>query len=164
MRHPEQPFEPAVEYVTGFAFGCDGNGVLLIRKQKPAWQAGKLNGVGGKVEEFDWCLAEAMRREFQEETGIETTIEQWSYFGSHQKPARHHLDDQAYALHLFSTVLTAEQMTQLSQPTNEEPEWLLLNDLPRLLDAEVPGTLMYIAIALNHRNRPFHTMTIEDNQ
>jgi 8-oxo-dGTP pyrophosphatase MutT (NUDIX family) len=24
--------------------------VLLIEKQKPAWQRGKLNGVGGKIE------------------------------------------------------------------------------------------------------------------
>lgn len=43
--------------------------VVLIKKNKPEWQAGFLNGVGGKVEEFDECPLYAMIREFKEETG-----------------------------------------------------------------------------------------------
>ena len=38
------------EYVCGFLFSPDRKKVLLIRKRRPAWQAGKLNGVGGKVD------------------------------------------------------------------------------------------------------------------
>ena len=54
------------EYVVGFAI--NGLDVLLIRKNRPDWQAGKLNGVGGKIEPGEFPI-EAMVREFQEETG-----------------------------------------------------------------------------------------------
>lgn len=47
--------------------------VLLIRKLRPAWQAGRLNGVGGKVE-FGESPDEAMAREFREETGHEAPL------------------------------------------------------------------------------------------
>lgn len=36
-------------YVVGFQFARRGNLVTLIRKNHPEWQAGKLNGVGGKT-------------------------------------------------------------------------------------------------------------------
>ena len=35
-------------YACGFLFSQDRTRVVLIRKRRPAWQAGKLNGVGGK--------------------------------------------------------------------------------------------------------------------
>lgn len=56
-------------YVLGFAFNNSGH-VLLIRKQKPDWQRGKWNGVGGSVE-FGESIFDAMAREFNEETGLE---------------------------------------------------------------------------------------------
>lgn len=57
------------EYVCGFLFSPDRARVLLIRKRRPAWQAGKLNGIGGKVEPGETPI-DAMRREFWEEAGI----------------------------------------------------------------------------------------------
>ena len=57
------------EYVCGFLFSPDRSRVLLIRKRRPAWQAGKLNGVGGKVEAGETAL-HAMCREFREEAGL----------------------------------------------------------------------------------------------
>ena len=58
------------EYVCGFLFSPDRRRVLLIRKRRPAWQAGKLNGVGGKVEPGE-TVGEALRREFREEAGLD---------------------------------------------------------------------------------------------
>lgn len=43
---------------------------MLIRKNRPAWQAGKLNGVGGKIEPGE-SPADAIRREFREEAGLD---------------------------------------------------------------------------------------------
>jgi 8-oxo-dGTP diphosphatase len=57
-------------YVCGFLFSPDRANVLLIRKRRPAWQAGKLNGVGGKIEPGESPL-EAMRREFREEAALD---------------------------------------------------------------------------------------------
>lgn len=69
-----------LEMVIGFMFSktlVEGNRwVLLIRKNKPEWQKGKLNGVGGKVES-DESPPHAMRREFEEEVGL--NIEDWQY-------------------------------------------------------------------------------------
>lgn len=165
MNHPTQPFEPGSQYVLGFAFGCDGNAVLLIMKNRPKWQAGKVNGVGGKIEEDDWCAEAAMVREFKEETGIDTDVSQWEHYATHARPGTFNGDPSSYTLNLLTTVLTAEQMVQLSEPTDETPYWhsLWSVDLSRLLDPNyaVNGTLMYVAMALNHMGRPFHTMTIE---
>jgi 8-oxo-dGTP diphosphatase len=55
-------------YVLGFCFNQSLNKVVLIRKRKPEWQSGRLNGVGGHVEPGETTLA-AMVREFREETG-----------------------------------------------------------------------------------------------
>ncbi len=59
------------QYVLGFMFDNLMQNVVLIRKNKPAWQEGKLNGVGGKVEPNEGFLL-AMTREFYEETGVFT--------------------------------------------------------------------------------------------
>jgi 8-oxo-dGTP diphosphatase len=62
------------EYVCTFLFSEDRSRVLLIRKNRPAWQAGKLNGIGGKIERGETPL-EAARREFLEETGVTLAAE-----------------------------------------------------------------------------------------
>jgi 8-oxo-dGTP diphosphatase len=56
-------------YVCGFYFDKGFKQVALIWKNKPAWQKGKLNGIGGKIEPGELPIT-AMRREFYEETGI----------------------------------------------------------------------------------------------
>jgi 8-oxo-dGTP diphosphatase len=57
-------------YSCGFLFSADRRRVLLIRKRRPAWQAGKLNGLGGKIEPGETPL-DCMRREFFEEAGVD---------------------------------------------------------------------------------------------
>ena len=62
-------------YACGFLFSEDRQRVLLIRKARPAWQAGKLNGIGGKLESGETPY-DAQRREFREEAG--TDIADWT--------------------------------------------------------------------------------------
>jgi len=66
-----------VQYVAGFLFSEDMRRVALIKKTKPEWQFGKLNGIGGKVEKGETHL-EAQKREFMEETGM--IVDNWRYF------------------------------------------------------------------------------------
>lgn len=70
-----------ITYVVGFAFSEERSRVVLIRKTKPKWQAGYLNGVGGKVEPTDSSAHAAMAREFHEETGVLTEPDAWKYRG-----------------------------------------------------------------------------------
>lgn len=60
------------EYVAGLLFNPERTKVVLVKKNRPEWQAGLLNGVGGKVEPNESLLG-AMIREFREETGLEIT-------------------------------------------------------------------------------------------
>ena len=68
-------------YVVGFVFSTNRKSVALIRKTKPEWQAGKLNGVGGHVEAGEQSIT-AMVREFREETGIVVPEDQWTRFAT----------------------------------------------------------------------------------
>lgn len=65
------------KYVCGFLFDHSGQSIALIRKKYPAWQAGMMNGVGGRIEAGEEPLA-AMKREFLEEAKLDITA--WKHF------------------------------------------------------------------------------------
>ena len=68
------------KYCVGFAFTPDLTQVALIRKNRPEWQAGSLNGIGGKLEIGELGI-DAQVREFAEETGVETKAGDWDHIG-----------------------------------------------------------------------------------
>lgn len=68
-----------MKYVAGLMFSEDRQNVAMVIKNRPAWQSGLFNAIGGKIEEGE-CPATAMAREFQEETGVTTTPTEWEYF------------------------------------------------------------------------------------
>ena len=59
-------------YSCGFLVDENRENVLLIRKNKPEKQKGRLNGVGGKVEDGE-TFRMAMEREFKEEAGMDVS-------------------------------------------------------------------------------------------
>jgi 8-oxo-dGTP pyrophosphatase MutT (NUDIX family) len=86
------------EYVCGFLFFYDtgqqsfeyimspekaNRKVLLILKDRPAWQAGKYNGIGGKIELGEKPI-EAMTRECFEESGLK--IKDWQQYAIMEGP------------------------------------------------------------------------------
>lgn len=89
MPEPDPMFRTAPaapkRYVVGFMFSPSCRSVLLIKKNRPDWQKGKLNGVGGKIEASDVSPAAAMQREFYEETGI--AYGQWEQFATLSGPS-----------------------------------------------------------------------------
>lgn len=70
------------KYVLGFAFDRKKQVLVLIEKQKPDWQKGKHNGVGGKIDPEDNTPLSAMVREFKEETGVSTEEDMWKHFAT----------------------------------------------------------------------------------
>lgn len=65
-------------YVCGFRFSKDRSWVVLIEKNRPAIQVGKLNGIGGKIKPGE-KPRDAMAREFLEEAGIVTSPDDWQH-------------------------------------------------------------------------------------
>jgi 8-oxo-dGTP diphosphatase len=63
-------------YALGFLFDAAAEHVLLIRKRRPAWMSGLLNGIGGKLEPGEIAAA-AMEREMREEAGVLIPAETW---------------------------------------------------------------------------------------
>jgi len=73
-------------YVVGFMLDPTLSKVVLIRKVKPEWQRGLLNGVGGKIGDTipGETAEQAMHREFMEEAGVEGLT--WQKFMHLQTP------------------------------------------------------------------------------
>lgn len=81
------------KFVVGFAFTEDMDEVVLVRKNRPEWQAGKLNGVGGKVEEGE-SFSSAIGREFEEETGVPRENQHWALIAT--------IGDEKYKMYIFA--------------------------------------------------------------
>lgn len=120
-------------YVVGFMFNPTEDAVLLIRKTHPDWQKGKLNGVGGRIEESE-SAAEAMRREFLEETGIDHA--DWRKFCVLG-------DARNWQIHFFFAVGPIGKAEEL---TDERPEIHCVSALPT---NTIPNLKWLIPMALS---------------
>lgn len=59
-----------LRYVLALLFSADRRRVVLMEKTRPAWQAGRINALGGKVRAGE-RVEEAARREVREEAGVD---------------------------------------------------------------------------------------------
>ena len=116
-------------YVAGFAFSLDGSKLAFVRKNRPAWQAGRLNAIGGKVEE-DETIEAAMRREFREEAGLDLAEECWELCVR--------LGNEAFEVAFFRTF--TDRLDELASITDEEI--LIRPSLP--VDADVLPNLHWL--------------------
>lgn len=96
-----------IKYVVGFLFDPEMNKVVLIWKNRPEWQRGFLNGVGGKIEK-DEEPNFAMKREFEEEAGLE--INDWVEFAD--------IKGSDYICHFFYAL--SHKIYAVSKKTDEE--------------------------------------------
>lgn len=128
-------------YVAGFLFDETLQHVVLIRKNRPEWQAGKYNAVGGKCEKNEHPL-NAMVREFEEEAGLFIAI--WTPVctlssGTHLFDSRQNPTDDDWVVDFFASVpprgteqlvktMTDEQVVIIN--LNHKREWK--NMIPNL--------------------------------
>lgn len=104
-------------YVLGFFTG-EGK-VALIRKRRPKWQAGLLNGIGGRMEPGEAPI-DAMAREFREETGVVRPISWRLYCVVTNRNA-------GYRIHVFHAT---GDLAELRTVTDEALEHHDVNLLP----------------------------------
>jgi 8-oxo-dGTP diphosphatase len=151
-------------YVAGFLFNNGGYSVVLVRKSKPEWQKGKLNAVGGKIDSwrhdgncairtiandidtpnFNPCdcggetPAQAMRREFKEEAGVD--VETWKEFCV--------LSGDGFVVHFFSAFDTAAYNAAHSA----EEEQIIKTYVDKLGAACLPNVKWLIPMALSMKD------------
>lgn len=125
-------------YVVGFLFDDHRDGqVVLIEKQRPAWQKGYLNGVGGKIEPGE-SAEDAMRREGIEEMGVDP---EWSKFAS--------VEYAGHILHFFAA-RDATAFSEAHAQTDEQlvRPWIFGGDLARI--KMIPNLRWLIPMAQHH--------------
>jgi 8-oxo-dGTP diphosphatase len=111
-------------YVIVFLFGLGRDTLLLIRKNRPDWQAGKLNGLGGKVEK-DETLCEAVIREVKEECGVQLRnyeLEFIERIPRDEKP-------KGCKNHEIIVFAAVANLSQWSKTTDEEPVLIDIKEL-----------------------------------
>lgn len=84
------------KYVVGLIILPYERQAVLIQKQKPLWQKGLFNGIGGKIETYDPNPESAMVRECFEETDVIIPFEDWH--------RQEHLVGAGFELFAFSSV------------------------------------------------------------
>jgi 8-oxo-dGTP diphosphatase len=130
-----------MNYVVGFLFRPSRNAVVTIRKTKPAWQKGKLNGVGGKIEDGE-TPDQAMVREFREETGAQIVTERWTRYLV--------MDGPGWRVFFFY----AKGEDRVSTKTEEEVVHFWYGDRDSIREAVIPNLRWAIPMALDHMQNP----------
>ena len=133
--------------------------MLLVQKTKPEWQAGLLNGVGGKVEPDEVPLS-CMIREFREETGLQESG--WDLFAIESGP-----DYMTYFYRANLNYMTTEnaRAAAISVPShndaNEPLIWKHVDDLVH--EVRQVGNLRWlIPMALDWRKLVAKVETTDD--
>jgi 8-oxo-dGTP pyrophosphatase MutT (NUDIX family) len=187
--HPPKP-EVKDRYVLGFVFSQACDRVLLIWKNRPAWQKDKLNGIGGKIEAGE-TPKQAMEREFTEETMFvgwskselfelhATDKIDWQLVGRRHREATVDRQDGSYEMFVFAGFLpdvrmavydglwkyTEDFATHWDLTTSEEPnkEEVIALPLNReiLSRRGVPGLAWTVDIALQGLRENFY-FDVED--
>lgn len=140
-------------WVVGFLMTLDREYVVLIRKNRPEWQAGKLNGVGGKVEPGE-LLEQAMKREFSEETGLRIGAPSWEQFAT--------LTWDEGVVHFFRG-FTGKTSLFSVQTMTDEPVWIgrvhTLSEPGPGYDAVVPNLHWLVPLAA-HRDDTYDVIDV----
>lgn len=106
-----------INYVVGFAFSRDKKHVVLMEKQKPEWQKGKLNGVGGKIKESE-NPDDAMVREFKEEADVTFIDANWQQYALLKFPTANLFCYRIFSDDIFTCkTVEAEEVTVIKVKT-----------------------------------------------
>lgn len=124
-------------YVVGFAFFDMASyfKVLLTKKNRPPWQEGKLNGLGGKInvpesiplkdffsnkELHVESPTQAMRREFTEESGLDIPEDKWTLYARLYGEKDIHVDSEPWEVFFFYTQISRETWMHIDFPFTDE--------------------------------------------
>lgn len=123
-------------YTLGFIFDPTFTHVLLMHKNRPDWQVGKLNGVGGKIEDGEESI-DCIVREVREETALNTQPEEWVLCGR--------MGADTWWVDIYALVYRGN-MADAQTLTDEKIEWFPVNKLP---DTIISNLSWYIPMTID---------------
>ena len=139
-----------MNYAVGFIFSPNLEHVILIEKKRPEWQAGLLNGVGGKQEPNERRARDTMARECLEETGLEIVADEWTMFAELIEPKSH------TRVVFFFTI--SDQYNQARSTTDERVGAYLTCDLRSR--PTIPNLQWLIPLAMDWDRQCAHSVMI----
>lgn len=110
------------KYTIGALFTPDFEEVLLIEKQRPDWQKGRLNFPGGHIEDGE-VGCECVSREFKEEANVLIKPMDWFYIGMIENEGE-------YFVEFFAAVYNENEHGDVKSLTSEELHWVNCDKLP----------------------------------
>jgi len=132
-------------FTVGFIFTPDLTKVLLVHKTKPAWQAGMLNGIGGKQEEHESMLT-CILRETREESGLQTA--NWQHVGT--------LSHKEKRIAVLTTTYAGDT-ADAKQCDYEQVEWFSLDKIPDNTISDAKWLIVMAKEILQGNNVSFNT-------
>lgn len=138
------------EYSVGFLH--NNTDVVVIRKKRPEWQAGLLNGVGGHIEEGE-SPHDCQVREFKEEAG--RFVGPWDHFLT--------LEGTQARVHCFAVYDEKdEHIYKVESTTDESIEiWNMLDLNGCRKDSDTVSNLEWIIPLMRQRAKYAKPITIE---
>lgn len=136
------------EYVVAFLFTPDFKDVWLIEKEKPAWQKGHMNGIGGKIEKHETPIDAAIR-EIKEESDLTIDVNELSYVG-HMGGENN--DNSSFKVTIF-TGITDKQLRTMEEeeiyciPVEKVKAFMHIENVPMLIE-----TCIYYLKGASHFN------------
>lgn len=97
---------PHFVYVLALLFTTDRRSVVLMRRTRPAWQAGRINALGGKLLPGE-SAARAASREVAEEAGVQVGEDAWREVAVWRDPV--------YRMHVLSAFHTAAESARTAE-------------------------------------------------
>lgn len=143
-------------YALGFMFDPSFERVALIHKLRPERFAGKVNGIGGKVDPGESTL-DAMVREYEEEAGVKTEPADWTRYACRSGNEK---DGHPFLVDVFFAVGDPSQIRTM---TDEAVAVYTVVGLPHLCREErgVPDLAwtVLLAVARQRSGHPVYTLS-----
>lgn len=141
------------KYVVAFILTPDFQFVWLIKKNKPEWQKGCLNGIGGKIESGESPI-EAMIREIKEEAGVTFSSKELTDIG---RMIGTNNDGSEFQVHIFTGVTNQQLISQEEEiidvyAVSGVKRYKHIENVPMLIEASI-----YRLTGSSY----FHSMTME---
>lgn len=134
------------EYVLCYGLNLERDKVVLIKKNRPWYLAGKWNAPGGGVEHNE-SINDASTREFEEETGIRVEPDRWESIGR--------LEGDGYVVHCLVTF--TDDVLKAVTTTDEEVKVESYEDLlvdvvknPKRYSDDL-GPMLQIAVSTGYK-------------